>query len=437
MSASPDTLKLTPEFIQALDLLETTHANAFISGKAGTGKSTFLDHFRTHTHKKIAVVAPTGVAALHVKGQTIHSFFNIKPGLIDPGTFKPHKNKKLLGALDLLIIDEISMVRADLFTAIDLTLRHNNKTHLPFGGVQICVIGDLFQLPPVVSRAEEEAYSTLYPSPYFFSSPSFEDADFTVIRFDTVFRQDNRDFVNMLNRLRVGHNGPDILTYLNRRNVPATELGDDGTVVLTTTNAIADQVNESALAALSGQPRTYTGTLTGKFEKDETRLPSPLELVLKVGAQVMFTRNDMPRRRWVNGTIGTVSALAEDHVAVDVKTPLGRTRTHLIEPERWVNMAYGVDEKGNITQTEVGSFTQYPLMLSWAVTIHKSQGKTLDKVVLDLGKGAFSPGQLYVALSRCRDIEKLVLRQPIRPRDVKCDPRIMAFVRAYMAARSA
>ena len=430
-SAPGADIELTPAFKQALELLENTDENVFITGKAGTGKSTFLEYFRRHTKKNVVVVAPTGVAALNVKGQTIHSFFNIRPGLIDKTSFKPSRNKKIYGQIDLLIIDEISMVRADLFEAIEATLRQNKNKSMPFGGVQLCVIGDLFQLPPVVSRAEADAYAERYDSPFFFSSPTFAAANFELVKFDTIFRQQDFEFIEILNRLRVGYKNPAVLDYLNQRHTHPSVLGDVTPVTLTTTNAIADGINKNELAQLETPTYTFEGDISGKFDVDKNRLPAPQELNLKVGAQVMFTRNDLVRKRWVNGTIGTVARLSPEMIAVRVRHEDGRERVYDVGPEKWVTYRYGSDAEGKLVQEEAGAYVQYPLMLAWAVTIHKSQGKTLDHVIVDLGRGAFAPGQLYVALSRCRSFEKLVLRRPIHASDIHCDPAVMAFVRAY------
>ena len=412
-------------------LLEETHNNVFISGKAGTGKSTFLDNFRKKTRKKIAIVAPTGVAALNVQGQTIHSFFNIKPGLLDFQSFKPAHNQKLYGNIDLLIIDEISMVRADLFDGIEATLRKNNDKSLPFGGVQLCVIGDLFQLPPVIRQEEKQYYHQTYNSPFFFASGNYQSADFKLIKFDTVFRQADSSFIHALNKVRIGHKGEDLLSYLNQRHQAALDQ-DPPPITLASTNAIADKINQQELSALASQIYTFNGALTGRFAVGKDRLPSPEKLTLKKGAQVMFTRNDLVKKRWVNGTIGTVTYVDDENIEVTVKQKSGRKKSFVISQEKWVSYEYEFHEKKNkLEQKEVGSFTQFPLILAWAVTIHKSQGKTLENVVVDLGHGAFAPGQVYVALSRCRSFERLSLKNRLKPRDIWCDKSILDFAKSY------
>ena len=429
-------MTLTPEFERALDLLENTKQNVFISGKAGTGKSTFLEYFRKNTKKNVAVVAPTGVAALNVRGQTIHSFFGIRTGLIDVGTLKPSRNKKLLGNIDLLIIDEISMVRADLFDAVEKTLRANNDKSMPFGGVQICVIGDLFQLPPVLTNDEKDAYNLVYTSPFFFASPNYMAADFELIKFDTVFRQKDSEFVQTLNKIRIGRKTPDILSYINKRHTAEFDF-EQTPITLASTNKIADELNVQELKSLAGKAHKFKGELAGRFSVERGRLPSPEKLELKIGAQVMFTRNDNVKKRWVNGTIGTVTFVDDENIEVTIFKADGKKRSYALEQEKWVNYEYEFNEKTNkLEQKEVGSYTQYPLMLAWAVTIHKSQGKTLEHVIIDLGRGAFAPGQVYVALSRCKSYENLILKQPIRARDIWCDSSILDFARQLMTPQS-
>ncbi len=437
MSTAPkiksDEMTLTPEFERALHLLENTNQNVFISGKAGTGKSTFLEHFRKNTKKNVAVVAPTGVAALNVRGQTIHSFFGIKTGLVDIASMKPKRNKKVLGNLDLVIIDEISMVRADLFDGIEKTLRFNNDKSLPFGGVQVCVIGDLFQLPPVLTNDERDAYNINYSSAFFFASENYMAADFELIKFDTVFRQKDSEFIQALNKIRIGRKTPDILHYINQRHTSDFDF-DQTPITLASTNKIADELNEHELKNLAGKGYKFKGAIAGKFNVERGRLPSPEKLELKIGAQVMFTRNDNVKKRWVNGTIGTVTYVDDENIEVTIFKAGGKKRSYALEQEKWATYDYEFNEKTNkLEQKETGSYTQYPLMLAWAVTIHKSQGKTLENVIIDLGRGAFAPGQVYVALSRCKSYENLILKQPIRARDIWCDNSILDFARTIMA----
>ena len=322
--------KITPEFSAAFELLEKTKKNVFLTGKAGTGKSTFLQYFRANTAKKIAVVAPTGVAALNVQGQTIHSFFRLKPAFVDIKALKPMRYNRVLKALELLIIDEISMVRADIFEGIDHSLRLARKIDKPFGGVQVCVIGDLFQLPPIVGSNEKEFFAELYASPFFFSSKSYETAEFKIVQFSTIHRQNDADFIGILNAIRGGNCGEGELKTLNSRvHLKATPA--PSTLVLTTTNALAEDINSSRLAKISGKPRIYEGETSGEFGMNGARLPAPEELALKIGAQVMFVKNDSDGR-WVNGTIGIVEELSNDIVRVRVGDVL-----HEVEQEKWKN----------------------------------------------------------------------------------------------------
>lgn len=425
-------MQVTDEFKRAFELLEQGDRNVFVTGKAGTGKSTFLNYFRKHSKKRIVVVAPTGVAALNVRGQTIHSFFGLKPGFIDVNHLKPNRWKKTFSKIDVLIVDEISMVRADVFDAMEKVLRMNGPHRgAPFGGVQVCVVGDLFQLPPVVSREEQEIFPQLYETPYFFSSRAFTLAEFELVKFDTIFRQSHNEFIQVLNKVRVGHASPDILAFLNSRYRQDVVM-EEGTVTLTTTNATADKINSHRLAALAGQERVYEGRVEGLFDVSGAKLPAPLQLGLKVGAQVMFTKNDSSEdKRWVNGSLGRVTQLSQTAIyvmLVDEENP----KEVRVEKEKWTSVRYHYNaEEDKIVEEETGGYEQYPLMLAWAVTIHKSQGKTLDKVVIDLGYGAFATGQLYVALSRCRSFEHVVLKRPVREADVLCDAAVSQFIRTY------
>ena len=414
--------KITPEFSAAFELLEKTKQNVFLTGKAGTGKSTFLQYFRANTAKKIAVVAPTGVAALNVQGQTIHSFFRLKPAFVDIKTLKPMRYNRVLKALELLIIDEISMVRADIFEGIDHSLRLARKIDKPFGGVQVCVIGDLFQLPPIISNNEKDFFAELYASPFFFSSKSYETAEFETVQFNTIHRQNDADFIGILNAIRAGDCGAGELKTLNARVHPKATPAPN-TLVLTTTNALAEDINSTKLAKISGKPRIYEGETSGEFGMNGARLPAPEELALKINAQVMFVKNDSDGR-WVNGTIGIVEELSNDIVRVRVGDIL-----HDVEQEKWKNIGYEFsEEEGKIAEKTLGSYTQFPLILAWAITIHKSQGKTLERVIIDLGSGAFAAGQLYVALSRCKTLSGIALKQSVTQKDIRCDPQVVEFM---------
>lgn len=418
-------------FAEAWDFLEHSNENIFITGKAGTGKSTFLNYVRKNSAKNVAIVAPTGVSALNVKGQTIHSFFGLDPHFIDVDKIGRRRNKQIYKNLELLIIDEISMVRADVFSGLEKVLRVNGPVEgAPFGGVQICVIGDLFQLPPVVTRDESEIFHAFYETPFFFSSMAFDWAQFKLVKFDKVFRQSEQPFVQALNKLRVGYADDGLLSYLNTRyGVDDTQAPSD-IVTLCTTNKMAEFMNEKALSALETESRLYKGKLERAEKWSGRTFPSPESLVLKLDALVMFTKND-PDKRWVNGSVGKVEALREKEVDVILMEGLLPKKV-TVSAEKWSAIRYVFDEETeSLKEEEIGSYTQLPLMLSWAVTIHKAQGKTLDWVKIDLGTGTFAPGQLYVAMSRCRTFEHIFLKKPVRRRDIQSDLRIQNFIKSF------
>ncbi len=423
IDSSPKTM-VTPEFKNAFDLLENSQKNIFLTGKAGTGKSTFLQYFRENTKKQIAVVAPTGVAALNVQGQTIHSLFRLPPRFVDPQAIKTDR-RKIFKELELLIIDEISMVRADVFDGINRFLQLARKNNNPFGGVQLCVIGDLFQLPPIVSNEEKEFFIQYYSSPFFFVTKAYEAAQFQTIQFSTIHRQNDVVFIQILNAIRSGSCDKASLAILENRVSPKATPAQ-GTLVLTTTNALAENINNKKLAQLDGKNHQYEGELKGEFGMKGARLPSPEQLELKVGAQVMFVKNDSDGR-WVNGTIGIVEKLGDEEIKVKVGDI-----SYKVEQEKWKTIGYEFSEiEGKIIEKSLGSYTQFPLMLAWAVTIHKSQGKTLERVIIDLGNGAFAAGQLYVALSRCKTLSGIALKQPITNRDILCDVNVTEFMQQF------
>ena len=412
--------EITSEFEDAFDLLENTHRNVFLTGRAGTGKSTFLNYFRKHTAKKIAVIAPTGVAALNVNGQTIHSFFRFKPAFVNVAEIRPNRNR-VLRELELLIIDEISMVRADVFDGINHSLQMARRNDKPFGGVQVCVIGDLFQLSPVVSNAEKSFFSQFYRSAFFFCTKAYENANFKLIQFETIHRQNDDSFIHILNSIRSATCDESILEALNKRFSPKATPAR-GTLVLTSTNALAENINNTKLEKIPEPMHTYDGRVIGDFGMKGARLPAPESLLIKVGAQVMFVKNDSGGR-WVNGTIGTVTALSKDSITVSVGDSI-----YEVEAEKWKTIGYEFnEEEEKIVEKSLGTYTQFPLTLAWAITIHKSQGKTLDRVIIDLGDGAFAAGQLYVALSRCRTLSGIALKQPVTLSDIRCDADVVAF----------
>ncbi len=425
-------LDFSAEFLSAVDLLENTDRHVFVTGQAGTGKSTLLEYVRDHTVKKAVVLAPTGVAAVNVKGQTIHSFFRFKPD-ITPDTVKSirlrKENRELFENLETVIIDEVSMVRADLLDCVDQFLRrHGPYSRRAFGGVQMVLIGDLYQLPPVVTSSEEEIFRGYYDSPYFFSAKVFDGMTPALVDLSQIYRQVDDHFISLLNAIRHNQVNEHDLALLNQRVrpdfVPADE---DFFIYLTTTNAAADRINAYQLDRMEGKEFCFQARRDGTF--DERSLPTKDFLRLKTGAQVMLLNND-PNGQWVNGTIGKIVSVAEDLAETDiVQVELEEGRTVEVGPFTWEMFRFRFNEDTQQMESEsVGSFMQYPLKLAWAVTIHKSQGKTFSQVVLDIGSGAFAHGQTYVALSRCTSLDGLVLRRPIAKRDVIVDPKIVDFM---------
>lgn len=433
-----------PDAQEAIRLIAYTRQSVFLTGKAGTGKSTLLRNLIAHIPKKYIVLASTGVAALNVGGQTIHSFF-----LIEPRPYLPQdknvedlneEKTELLKQVDLIIIDEISMVRCDLMQAVDLTLRKNLRSALPFGGKQLLVIGDLLQLPPVIDSkraGEVEVIRNNYSTPYFFSAKSFgEGFRMQMIELKQVYRQPDPSFVQVLNAVRDNSVQPHHLATLNTRHDPDYEPnGETLELILCTTNAIADAVNEQRLKALDGDASSYKALLTGDFEQEARsgggKLPADLQLQLKVGAQVMFIKNDN-QRRWVNGSLGKITQLDEEHVEVQLDE--GEV-THRVDKSEWEHIEYKWNrQKEEIEKIVTGTFRQLPLKLAWAVTIHKSQGQTFQKVIIDLGSGAFATGQTYVALSRCTSLEGIRLKKKVMLRDVQCDSRIGYFLQQIMTS---
>lgn len=425
-------MELTDEFKNVLNIIEDENSNVFITGKAGTGKSTLLEYFRNHTSKNIAVLAPTGVAALNVKGQTIHSFF--KYG-IDITTDKARDVKsealiQILQNLDTIVIDEISMVRADLIDCINISLQTARKTNQIFGGIQMIFFGDLFQLPPVITREELQLYSIDYSSPYFFDAISFNTfgynaffEDFKFIELTKVFRQTDQEFINILNNIRVGKREIEEIKILNQR---IGEIDHDSqTIYLTTTNAIADRINTYRLNKLPDKEYLLSGDITGEFDKNY--LPTDEILNIKIGAQIMMLNNDRDNR-WINGSIGTIIDIEEVQGQYIIRAILQDNSEVEITPYTWEILKYKYDTERRKVLTDVaGDFTQYPFKLAWAITIHKSQGKTFDNVIIDLGWGAFAQGQLYVALSRCKSLEGITLKRNIQLTDIKVDERIKKF----------
>lgn len=423
-------IDINDEFQHAIDLIEHGSSCLFLTGKAGTGKSTLLHYVRETTTKATAVLAPTGVAALNVGGQTIHSFFQFPPRLIDPGTIRKRKNAKLLQKLETLIIDEVSMVRADVMDGIDTALRLNrDNIHTPFGGVQVILCGDLFQLPPIVRDAEMKTFfDEQYGGPYFFGAKVFDELNPYSLELTTIYRQRDEDFIYVLNKIRENNVDAELLGLLNARvQREHDERNDASFITLTATNQAAFRKNQACLERINAPSYTFRASVTGTF--DEAIFPTEELLELKRGAQVMLIRND-PMKRWVNGSIGRVSTVTDEKVCVEIEGT-----SYELEPETWKNIRYRYNrETQQIEEEEVGSFTQYPLRLAWAITIHKSQGQTFDKVMIDLGRGAFAHGQTYVALSRCTSLNGIVFNRPVTRRDILFDPRVYDYSRVFPPA---
>jgi len=425
-------LDLNGQFLETYDLLENSPRNVFITGRAGTGKSTLLKYFREHTGKNVAVLAPTGVAAVNVQGQTIHSFFRFRPDITPERVNQIRlrkEDREMFQSLNTIVIDEVSMVRADLMDCIDRFLRRfGPKRRRPYGGVQMILIGDLFQLPPVVRRMEEEIFREIYASPYFFDAKVFAEVEWSFVDLAKIYRQQDDAFISLLNAIRDRTVSIDQMNMLNERCRPGFDPDhDEFYVYLSTTNALAQRINDERLKKLQGRPFHYKGDVEGKFE--DKNLPTQQFLDLKVGAQVMLLNND-PMGRWVNGSIGRVVQIAEDLTATDIiGVELEDGRTIEVTPFTWEMFRFYYDEDTEALESEtVGAFRQYPLKLAWAVTIHKSQGKTFTKVVVDIGQGAFAHGQTYVALSRCTSLEGLVLRRPIYKSHILLDERVSRFM---------
>jgi tetratricopeptide (TPR) repeat protein len=428
-----------PEFVNVWNLLSLTDRSVFLTGKAGTGKSTFLRYIKNNLKKKIVILAPTGIAAVNVGGQTIHSFFKLpfKPLLPDDPDFKTSilrkrmkyssAHIKLLRRVDLIIIDEISMVRADTIDFIDKVLRvYCQNMKQPFGGKQMLFVGDIFQLEPVLTGDTRDLIGRYYSAPYFFNAHVFNKIGLVPIELNKVYRQDEPEFIAMLDRVRDGSpSQADIMALNSRLGVKPTAQGSDMTMTIATRREIVDNINDTELEAIKRPERLYEGEIKNDFP--ENSLPTDKTLRLKVGAQVVFVKNDM-ERRWVNGTMAKVLSMDDDKIMVELENGV----KHNVEREIWTNLKFVFNEKTkSVDEIELGSFTQFPLKLAWALTIHKSQGLTFNNVIIDLGRGAFTGGQTYVALSRCRSMEGIGLRNTVNERDIYVNPVIKRFSRTF------
>ena len=414
--------------VMAFELIANTNSSFFLTGRAGTGKTTFLRNVQKMVDKQFITLAPTGVAAILAGGDTIHSFFGLPMDVCTPGTLGKMNEARILTLIhtDTIIIDEVSMVRCDIIDAIDYTMRKTLRSSLPFGGKQMIFVGDMFQLPPVLKKGvESDLMHDLYHADdcFFYKADAIKRMRMVNIEFQKVYRQEDETFLKILESIRLNKTTPEILMRLNERVCQPTK--EDGMVItLASRNCTADSVNQKCLAEIEAEEYTYEGTVTGKFE--EKRFPVDMTLKLKVGAQVMFTRNDQ-HKRWVNGTIGTVTKLAKDEIQV---TTGGAT--YVVPNCSWESYSYEYDKEERKMKKELmGTFTQYPLRLAWAITVHKSQGMTFDKLYLDLSRGMFAAGQLYVALSRVRSLDGLFLSRPIIPQYAHTSREVLSYASGY------
>lgn len=413
-----------PDFAHAFEAVNSKAPVIFISGKAGTGKSTFLRELKRRSRKHFAVVAPTGLAALNVDGQTIHSFFKLPTRPVSIAELKRREPDPLLNRLQLLVVDEVSMVRADLLDNIDTLLRFNRgRPRELFGGVQVVFIGDLFQLPPVLTDRERRMFETRYSSPYFFAAQCLQDQPICFVELTKVFRQKDPYFTDLLGKIREGSDVSYAVSELNQAGMRDV-LPNEHPVVLACTHADADAINQLALNSLTTGEICYQGIVSGKRSMDMARFPSPVNLRIKKGARVMFTAND-PDSRWVNGSTGRVLRALPYEIEVELSTSGKRV---FVSRHTWDTHEYQTDEKNQRIEAKVsGSFEQFPLTYAWAITIHKSQGMTLDSVAIDRGHGAFAPGQMYVGLSRCRELGGLLLSSELKVGDIRVSREVGGF----------
>ncbi|WMX12505.1 AAA family ATPase [Aureispira sp. CCB-E] len=427
----------------AIRLIEHTSSSVFLTGKAGTGKSTLLTYLTKSLSKKHIILAPTELAALQVGGENIHSFFGFEWRAYLPNDKGipplPPTTIQLLEEIELIIIDEISMVRCDLMNAIDLSLRANLRSNLPFGGKQLLMIGDLYQLPPIIDERDKETVNLLrthYTSRYFFSAKAFEgDYQYQIVELSKVYRQRDKKFISLLNAIRVNQLDQQHLNLLNERYDVKGGLSSNFKITLASTNAVIKQLNEENLAAIEAPLVTFHAEELGNFANVGSAYPTDKELRIKVGAQIMFVKDD-ENEQWVNGTIGRITEIFEDKLLVEIKAGKA-TEIVSVSHHTWHKYVYQWNhETETVERKPIGSFTQLPVKLAWGITIHKSQGQTFDHVIINLGRKAFATGQTYVALSRCTSFKGITLKRPVSPEDIFVDKRITRFLEAQKQYRA-
>lgn len=430
-------IEISEQFEQALDAMESTNDTILIAGRAGTGKTTLLNYFHSTTKKNLVILAPTGTAAVDIGGQTIHSFFKIFPQSdlrdVKKRAKRDLKNNtqlyKTIRKLSAIVIDEISMVRADLLDMVDTYLKITLQSVQPFGGMQMIFFGDLYQLAPVLRSEDRKAFDQKYASPYFFDSQVMksvlEHSELKFFELSKIYRQKDKEFVEILNSIRNRTITEKGITELNKRVLPTdfeAKIDVNSYIFLTSMNDMASEINLAHIEKLSTQAKTYTAYINGKFEQNS--FPTEEILILKPQARIMMLYND-PQGRWINGTLGTITKVKSE--SIEVKLDNGET--YEVQPHIWeITQAYFDEKTSTLKHSTVGTFIQIPVRLAWAITIHKSQGKTFEKVIVDLGRGSFAVGQTYVALSRCTTLDGLNLKRPVHMSDIRVDYRVQKFL---------